>query len=92
MVPAALAVLGEHLGDRRGLEARHAPGSMIRWLAAAQALMVGDTEYDMEMARRAGVPAIGVRSGAHEAFRLQRHAPVIVLDGVGQITGGLARR
>lgn len=61
-------------------------------VAAAKALMVGDTEYDMEMARRAGVPAVGVRSGAHEAARLQRHAPVAVLDGVGQITEWLARR
>ena len=35
-----------------------------------QAVMVGDTEFDMEMAVNAGVPRIGVSYGAHEAKRL----------------------
>ena len=36
----------------------------------ASTLMVGDTTYDIEMARSAGVGAIGVGWGYHEAERL----------------------
>ena len=35
-----------------------------------QALMVGDTEYDMEMACRAEVAALGVSYGVHDSDRL----------------------
>lgn len=35
------------------------------------AVMIGDTTYDMEMARRAGVPAIGVAWGVHEVDELR---------------------
>ncbi len=37
----------------------------------ASALMIGDTTYDIEMARNAGVAAIGVGWGYHEPARLQ---------------------
>lgn len=36
-----------------------------------QALMVGDTSYDMEMARSAGVDALGVAWGVHEEDELR---------------------
>lgn len=35
-------------------------------------VMIGDTTFDMEMARHAGVMAIGVRWGYHEADELER--------------------
>lgn len=35
-------------------------------------LMVGDTEFDMDMARRAGVPRLAVSYGAHAAERLHQ--------------------
>jgi phosphoglycolate phosphatase len=38
-----------------------------------RALMVGDTEYDMQMAASAGVPAVGVSHGVHHAERLLQH-------------------
>ena len=38
---------------------------------AASTLMIGDTTYDIEMARNAGVTAIGVAWGYHEPERLQ---------------------
>ena len=38
---------------------------------AASTLMIGDTTYDIEMARNAGVAAIGVAWGYHEPERLQ---------------------
>ena len=39
--------------------------------AADQALMVGDTVYDLEMAGHAGVDAVGVSYGAHDGARLR---------------------
>jgi phosphoglycolate phosphatase len=39
----------------------------------AQAVMVGDTEFDMEMAVRANVDRVGVSYGAHSGERLQRY-------------------
>jgi len=49
---------------------------------AQQTLLVGDTEYDMEMAHNAGAGRVAVRTGVHSEERLQRHAPLVCLDGV----------
>ncbi|MDJ0740839.1 MAG: HAD-IA family hydrolase [Gammaproteobacteria bacterium] len=38
-----------------------------------RALVVGDTEYDMQMAGNAGVDAVGVAHGVHSAERLLAH-------------------
>lgn len=38
-------------------------------------VMVGDTIYDMEMARRIGMPSIGVTWGVHSAEQLAEHSP-----------------
>lgn len=46
------------------------------------ALMIGDTEYDMAMARAAGVDALGVRCGVHDAGRLRLAGALDVLDSV----------
>jgi phosphoglycolate phosphatase len=43
----------------------------------AQSVMIGDTSYDMEMARAAQVPGIGVGWGYHEAERLKAAHRVI---------------
>lgn len=45
-----------------------------------QAVMVGDTEYDMAMARSAMMPRIAVSYGAHHIDRLRPYAPVLCLD------------
>ena len=42
--------------------------------------MVGDTEYDLEMAARIGVKSIGVSYGAHAPERLWQHSPIAVVD------------
>lgn len=52
------------------------PGMILAAMAETAAepgttVMVGDTSYDMEMARRAGVGAIGVGWGYHEHERLR---------------------
>ena len=54
-----------------------------------QALMIGDTEYDMEMARNAGVHAMGVSYGVHEPERLQKYQPVHILNNIVELPGWL---
>jgi phosphoglycolate phosphatase len=45
-------------------------------------LMIGDTEYDMEMAQRAGTASLAVTYGAHESHRLAQYQPLASLDTV----------
>ncbi len=49
------------------------------------ALVVGDTEYDMEMARRAEVARIAVSYGAHHISRLTSYLPRFSIDTFPQI-------
>lgn len=55
-------------------------------IAAEQTLMIGDTSFDMEMARSAGVGAVGVTWGYHAADRLRAAgAHVVVADAADLI-------
>ncbi|MDH4273585.1 MAG: HAD-IA family hydrolase [Gammaproteobacteria bacterium] len=56
---------------------------------ATDALMIGDTEYDLLMARNAGVDGAGVACGAHPRDRLERCAPVVCLDHIVHFPGWL---
>jgi phosphoglycolate phosphatase len=47
-----------------------------------RALMVGDTEYDMAMARAIGMPALGVTCGVHHPERLLASGAIALLDDV----------
>lgn len=51
----------------------------------AEAVMVGDTEYDMEMATRIRMPRIAVSYGAHHADRLRAYQPELCLDYFPQL-------
>ncbi|KEZ76909.1 HAD family hydrolase [Salinisphaera hydrothermalis] len=53
-------------------------------------LMVGDTEYDMVMARAAGVDALAVRCGVHDEIRLRRAGAIDVVDDVRALPAWLA--
>jgi len=44
------------------------------------AVVVGDTEYDMQMARNAGVDALGVAHGVHATDRLLAHGAITCFD------------
>lgn len=48
--------------------------------APQQAVMVGDTEYDMAMAQTAQMDRIAVSYGAHHIDRLKLYDPVLCLD------------
>jgi phosphoglycolate phosphatase len=54
-------------------------------LDAKQAVMVGDTEYDLKMARCAGMDALAVSYGAHEEHRLLPHHPLACIDSISQM-------
>lgn len=54
-------------------------------LHAEEAVMIGDTEFDMEMAQLADVPRIAVSYGAHHIDRLKAYDPVLCADSIDQI-------
>lgn len=54
-------------------------------LAPEQALMIGDTEYDMAMAAAIGMPGLGVACGVHEPGRLLRAGASAVLPSVAEL-------
>ena len=49
-------------------------------LTAEQALMVGDTEFDLDMAQRINMPRLGVTYGAHAKDRLLKYDPIACID------------
>jgi phosphoglycolate phosphatase len=54
-------------------------------VAPAQTLMIGDTEYDLQMARNAGVHALAVSYGVHERTRLLQCGPLGCLDSLTEL-------
>lgn len=52
---------------------------------AAQAVMVGDTEFDLAMAQVLAMPRIGVSFGAHQADRLAKYEPLLIADQLADI-------
>jgi phosphoglycolate phosphatase len=49
-------------------------------VSADKAVMIGDTEYDMEMAQNANVPSVAVSYGAHHIDRLKPFNPLLCTD------------
>jgi len=49
-------------------------------------LMVGDTEFDLEMARSFGMDSIGVSYGVHDVKRLALHKPIAIIDSFAELT------
>jgi phosphoglycolate phosphatase len=52
---------------------------------AEEALMIGDTEYDLQMARNAGVRSVAAGYGAHEPERLAGHGPLTILEDIADL-------
>ena len=62
----------------------------VTGVESARALMIGDTDFDILMARNAGVAALAVTCGVHEEERLRAALPVAVLEDVTALPGWLA--
>ncbi len=54
-----------------------------------ETLMIGDTEYDMQMASNARTHSLAVSYGVHEKERLLRHNPLHCLDAIDELDGWL---
>ncbi len=50
-----------------------------------EALMVGDTEFDLAMAGNAGIGSVGVSFGVHSVPRLQAHDPLAIVDTLPEL-------
>ncbi len=61
-------------------------------VASTEALMIGDTVYDMEMARNAGVAYVAVSSGVHDRQRLLEFDPLALLDSVADLPAWLSNQ
>ncbi|MFQ5971496.1 MAG: HAD-IA family hydrolase [Alphaproteobacteria bacterium] len=53
-------------------------------------VMVGDTVYDMEMARNAGVAAVGVSWGYHPSDELRAAGAMVVVDAFDEVLAHVA--
>ena len=56
---------------------------------ASHTLLVGDTTFDMEMARAAGARGLGVAWGYHPAERLVAAGAARVVDGFAEVPGAV---
>jgi phosphoglycolate phosphatase len=56
-----------------------------RSISPERAVMIGDTEYDLEMAVNAGISSVGVSFGVHSIERLAVHKPVAIVDSLPQL-------
>ncbi|MBF0470437.1 MAG: HAD-IA family hydrolase [Gammaproteobacteria bacterium] len=52
---------------------------------AERTLMIGDTEYDMEMGKNAGTATLAVTYGVHAVQRLLRYEPCGTIDDIGEL-------
>ena len=50
-----------------------------------EAIMIGDTTYDLEMAERIGMPAIGVQWGVHGPELLSKHSPRAIVSTIPEL-------
>jgi phosphoglycolate phosphatase len=56
----------------------------------AEALMIGDTDYDVAMAKSIGMPALGVTCGVHDAMRLQAAGAIALVPSVSKLPAWIA--
>lgn len=59
---------------------------------ARQALMVGDSAFDLQMARRAGVDSVAVGYGAQPLVALREHGPALAIEDFTELRAWLDGR
>jgi phosphoglycolate phosphatase len=92
--------LGAHFeATRTAEETRSKPDPMMveellveLAVARDRAMVVGDSLWDLEMARNARVAAVGVTSGAEVVERLEAAAPLAILPDVTHLSSWLRTR
>ena len=70
------------------------PGMLLELMSLVGAgpgetLMIGDTTHDLELARNAGVAALAVAYGAHDAEGLARERPLATLHSIAELRAWL---
>ena len=54
-------------------------------ISSHEAIMIGDTSYDLKMAQNAGVDSVGVTFGVHDKQILEKYSPKIVVDSLSEL-------
>ena len=54
-------------------------------IAAVDSVVIGDSTYDLDMARNAGVDAIGVTTGVHTVAMLTKSEPKYIVNGLDEV-------
>lgn len=54
-------------------------------VAPQNAVMIGDTTYDMQMAEQIGMDRIGVSYGVHAQVHLERHDPIAIVHSIREL-------
>ncbi len=55
-------------------------------LQAMDALMIGDSEYDLQMANNAGMESVAVSYGVHDVERLQQCGPLAIIHNITELS------
>ncbi|NVK55396.1 MAG: HAD-IA family hydrolase [Alteromonadaceae bacterium] len=71
-------------------ESKPSPDMLLQLLAERhlipeQALMIGDTTYDMQMAQAIGMDRVGVSYGVHAPVNLARHEPKAIVHSIAEL-------
>ncbi|MEM9290459.1 MAG: HAD-IA family hydrolase [Acidobacteriota bacterium] len=84
------------VGTRTVDEARSKPDPQMVFdllkelgMRSDRSLMIGDTSYDLLMARSAGMASLGVTTGSHDREELNRYEPVACLDAATELPSWL---
>jgi phosphoglycolate phosphatase len=56
-------------------------------ISSHEAIMIGDTSYDLKMAKNAGIDSIGVTFGVHNKQTLEKYSPKIIIDSLSELQG-----
>ena len=62
----------------------------VTGMESARTLMIGDTEYDLEMANAAQMPSVGVDYGVHSRERLLACGPLACLSSISELPDWLS--
>lgn len=54
-------------------------------VSANEAVMVGDTTYDMQMAQAIGMDRVGVSYGVHAQVNLEKHQPETIVHSIAEL-------